>query len=122
MVRPGGAVAFTDWLETGQMNGELWTALHAFMAFPYMETLKGYTLGSAEEAGFRVVEQEDLSSDFADEVPECLSMPCRRPTALPSWPAMARRRTARWRRGSPCGRDASAAGQVGRGRIIALRP
>ena len=59
VVRPGGAVAFTDWLETGQLNDELWTALHAFMAFPYMETLEGYAR-LAEEAGLRVVEQEDL--------------------------------------------------------------
>ena len=40
MVKPGGVVAFTDWIETGPMSDELWTALNAFMVFPYLETLE----------------------------------------------------------------------------------
>jgi SAM-dependent methyltransferase len=63
VVRPGGVVAFTDWLQTGPMDEEEWNALHTFMVFPYMETLEGYA-ALLEAAGLVVEEKEDLSADF----------------------------------------------------------
>jgi len=120
VVRAGGTVAFTDWLETGPMNDDLWKALHAFMAFPYMETLQGYAR-LVEGAGLRMVEQEDLSPDFARHVQLYLD-------ALQT----EHRAAVVTRYGQPfyddvetgltLWRDASSAGHVGRGRIIARRP
>jgi ubiquinone/menaquinone biosynthesis C-methylase UbiE len=119
VVRPGGTVAFTDWLETGPLIDALWTALHAFMAFPYMETLGGYAQ-LAEAAGLRVVEQEDLSPDFARHVQLYLdALQKTHRTAVvagygqPMYDEV--------ERGLILWRDASAAGQVGRGRIIARK-
>jgi len=119
VVRPGGTVAFTDWLETGPMNDGLWTALHAFMAFPYMETLKGYAQ-LADAAGLRVVEQEDLSPDFARHVQlylDALQKTHRAVVVAGYGQAM----YDEVERGLILWRDASAAGQVGRGRIIARK-
>jgi ubiquinone/menaquinone biosynthesis C-methylase UbiE len=120
VVKPGGVVAFTDWLETGPMTDEEWLALHKFMVFPYMETLDGYA-ALAEAAGLTVVEKEDLSADFAEHVPIYLNMVLSKyregiisshgqkmyddvVSGLTLW------------------RDASAASKVGRGRIIACKP
>jgi ubiquinone/menaquinone biosynthesis C-methylase UbiE len=120
VVRLGGTVAFTDWIETGSMSDELWTALHAFMAFPYMETLDGYAR-LAEAAGLRVVEQEDLTRDFARHLQRYLEALQKTHRAAvvagygqPMYDEV--------ERGLILWRDASAAGQVGRGRIIARKP
>jgi len=120
VVKPRGTVAFTDWLETGEMSDQLWTALHAFMAFPYLETLDGYT-ALVEAAGLRVVEREDLSPDFARHVQLYLDALQKTHRAAvvagygqPMYDEV--------ERGLLLWRDASAAGQVGRGRIIARRP
>jgi len=120
VVRPGGTVAFTDWLETGPMGDELWTALHAFMAFPYMETLEGYAR-LAEEAGLRVVEQEDLSPDFARHVQIYLDalQKTHRPAIVAGYGQATYDEVAK---GLTLWREASAAGQVGRGRTVALKP
>jgi hypothetical protein len=67
VARPGGVVAFTDWLETGPAGNGLWTALHTFMVFPHLETLEGY-VKLAERTGLQVVEREDLTPDFARHV------------------------------------------------------
>jgi ubiquinone/menaquinone biosynthesis C-methylase UbiE len=63
VVKPKGTIAFTDWIQTGDMSEEEWKALNEFMVFPYMETLESYQK-LLEETGFEVVEKEDLSSDF----------------------------------------------------------
>jgi ubiquinone/menaquinone biosynthesis C-methylase UbiE len=64
VLKPGGTIAFTDWIQTGTMSQEEWKALNEFMVFPYMETLDGYHK-LLEDTGFTVLEKEDLSSDFA---------------------------------------------------------
>lgn len=119
VARPGGAVAFTDWLETGEMSDELWTALNAFMAFPYMETLDGYA-GLAEAAGLRVVEREDLTPDFAQQVQTYLENLQRvhRSTIVANY---GQQMYDEVEKGLTLWRDASAAGQVGRGRLIARK-
>jgi len=64
VLKPAGVVAFTDWVQTGSMTDKEWEDLNSFMAFPYMETLDGYEQ-ILLRTGFRVLEKEDLSEDFA---------------------------------------------------------
>jgi SAM-dependent methyltransferase len=120
VVKPRGTVAFTDWLETGEMSDQLWTALHAFMAFPYLETLDGYT-ALVEAAGLRVVEREDLSPDFARHVQLYLDalQKTHRGVVVAHY---GQQMYDEVEQGLLLWRDAAAAGQVGRGRIIARRP
>ena len=120
VTRPGGVVAFTDWLETGPMGDDRWTALNSFMVFPYLETLDGYAR-LAEAAGLEVLEREDLSPDFARHVQgylDALTNGHRAAIVAAYGQAMydsVEHGLALWR-------NASAAGQVGRGRIIARKP
>jgi ubiquinone/menaquinone biosynthesis C-methylase UbiE len=64
VLKPGGIIAFTDWLQTGKMTEEEWTNLNSFMAFPYMETLDGYA-ALLENNGFDILSKENESTDFA---------------------------------------------------------
>jgi ubiquinone/menaquinone biosynthesis C-methylase UbiE len=64
VIKPGGTIAFTDWIQVGNMSEREWEALNKFMVFPYMETLEGYEK-RLMESGFEVIEKEDLSEDFA---------------------------------------------------------
>jgi ubiquinone/menaquinone biosynthesis C-methylase UbiE len=63
VLKPQGYIAFTDWLQVGTMTPQEWTDLNSFMAFPYMETLEGYTT-ILKTTGFNILETEDLSPDF----------------------------------------------------------
>jgi ubiquinone/menaquinone biosynthesis C-methylase UbiE len=63
VLKPGGTIAFTDWIQVGNMTDDRWTALNSFMAFPYMETLDGYEK-LLKENGFSILEKEDLSEGF----------------------------------------------------------
>lgn len=65
VLRTGGTIAFTDWIQTGEMEDEELTVLNRFMAFPYLETLDGY-VRLMKDAGFRVAVCDDLSDSFAD--------------------------------------------------------
>lgn len=120
LVKPGGVVAFTDWIETGPMSDELWTALNTFMVFPYLETLGGYAR-LVESAGLEVVAREDLSPDFARHVQTYLDAIERthRPAIVAGY---GQQMYDEVERGIRLWRDGSAAGQVGRGRIIARKP
>jgi ubiquinone/menaquinone biosynthesis C-methylase UbiE len=64
VIKPGGIIAFTDWIQVGNMSEKEWEALNKFMVFPYMETLDGYEK-LLTETGFGLIEKEDLSEDFA---------------------------------------------------------
>jgi ubiquinone/menaquinone biosynthesis C-methylase UbiE len=66
VVKPKGIIAFTDWIQVGNMSEAEWTSLNEFMVFPYMETLDGYQK-LLEETGFEILEKEDLSWDFASK-------------------------------------------------------
>jgi SAM-dependent methyltransferase len=120
VVKPGGVVAFTDWLETGPMSDDEWNALHTFMVFPYMETLEGYARLAAS-AGLTVVEQEDLSPDFAAHIPLYLDL-----VQTEFQQAILDNYGQEMYDGVVEGlvlwRDAAAAGKVGRGRLIARKP
>jgi ubiquinone/menaquinone biosynthesis C-methylase UbiE len=120
VVKPGGVVAFTDWLETGYMSEELWIALNTFMVFPYLETLEGYAK-LVELAGLNVVEREDLTPDFAWHVQTYLdALKNAHKAAIVK--GYGQQMYDDVERGLTVWRDASAAGQVGRGRIIARKP
>ena len=64
VLKPGGIVAFTDWMQAGNMSDTEWEDLNNFMVFPYMESLEGYEL-LLKDAGFVIAEKEDMSNDFA---------------------------------------------------------
>lgn len=64
VLKPGGIIAFTDWIQAGNMTEKEWEELNTFMAFPYMETLEGYE-ELLQRTGFEIVEKEDQSVDFA---------------------------------------------------------
>ena len=120
VAKPGGVVAFTDWIETGPMSDELCMALNTFMVFPYMETLDGYAT-LAESAGLNVTLCEDLSADFARHVQsylDALSLTHRAGIVA----AYGQPMYDEVLRGITMWRDASAAGQVGRGRMVARKP
>lgn len=117
---PGGILAFTDWIETGPMADEEWTALHEFMAFPYMETLGGYA-SLVRAAGLVVRETEDLTTDFAVHIQEYLeAVQTVHKGAIIS--AYGSEMYDEVIRGIGLWRQASSAGKVGRGRLIARKP
>ncbi len=66
VLKAGGVIAFTDWMQTGKMEDKEYEELHTFMAFPYMETLDGYEEILRNE-DFVIMEKEDLSADFASK-------------------------------------------------------
>jgi ubiquinone/menaquinone biosynthesis C-methylase UbiE len=65
VLKPKGIIAFTDWLQVGNMTDEEWDTLNTFMVFPYMETLDGYEK-LLVETSFKIKEKMDLSNDFAE--------------------------------------------------------
>ena len=64
VLKSEGIIAFTDWIQVGNMTEQEWNDLNSFMAFPYMETLDGYEQ-ILTKMGFEILEKEDLSEDFA---------------------------------------------------------
>jgi SAM-dependent methyltransferase len=119
LVKPGGILAFTDWLETGPMTDERWTALNTFMVFPYLETLDGYA-ALVRSAGLTVVEREDLSAEFARYLHRYLGeLESRHRHAIVD--AYGQDMYDDVERGITMWRDAAVAGEVGRGRVIARK-
>jgi ubiquinone/menaquinone biosynthesis C-methylase UbiE len=119
VLKPGGVLAFTDWLEAGPMTEEEVMALNTFMVFPYMETLDGYA-ALTEQAGLTVVEKEDLTPDFATHVQGYLDMVQNdfRQAIIDNY---GKEMYDAVEQGITLWRDASAAGKVGRGRLIARK-
>ncbi len=120
LVKPGGVVAFTDWVETGPMTDEEMTMLLTFMVFPYLETLDGYA-ALAETAGLTVDEKEDLSTDFSYYVQMYLDIvgDKHRQDIINGYGQEMYDEVVR---GLTAWRDASTAGKVGRGCVIARKP
>ena len=65
VLKLGGKLAFTDWLQVGNMTEDEWNELNSFMAFPYMETLNGYE-EIIKQTGFEIQMKEDLSPHFTE--------------------------------------------------------
>ncbi len=59
----GGTVAFTDWLQVGEMAADEKTQILSAMASPNLATLEGYGAMLARH-GFTVSVQEDISATF----------------------------------------------------------
>ena len=66
-VRPGGTLAFTDWIQGDCYPDDDLAPLLEFMLFPYLETRAGYT-SMREESGLEVTRYVDLSDDFARQL------------------------------------------------------
>lgn len=68
VLRPGGTIAFTDWL-TGPsgIDEESADRICRMMKFPYMLSLEEYS-NLLERNGFRLTEVSDLTTDFADHL------------------------------------------------------
>ena len=64
ILKQGGMIAFTDWIQSGNMTDKEWEDLNNFMAFPYMETISGYEQILTQN-GFVITEKEDMTPDFA---------------------------------------------------------
>jgi ubiquinone/menaquinone biosynthesis C-methylase UbiE len=73
VITPGGTLAFTDWILTGNITDEELDRLLEFMLFPYLETRAGYTR-LLEENGWEVTANEDLNRDFALQFTRYLGM------------------------------------------------
>ncbi len=120
VTKPGGTIAFTDWVQTGPMSDEERHTLTTFMVFPYMETLEGYT-ELLTQNGFVVTRREDISDGFARQMHRyhaCLTGELKREIVN-----LFEEETFR---DAECGlalwKKAAEEGKVGRGRFIGRKP
>jgi ubiquinone/menaquinone biosynthesis C-methylase UbiE len=68
VLRKGGTIAFTDWVEGPEgLDDKDAERINRFMKFPYMESRKGYEALLAKH-GFTVEVSEDLTGDFAQYI------------------------------------------------------
>lgn len=67
VVRPGGTLAFTDWIQGDGIPDDDLAPLLGFMLFPYLETRAGYTR-LLEENGWHTTRTVDLGDDFARQL------------------------------------------------------
>jgi ubiquinone/menaquinone biosynthesis C-methylase UbiE len=66
VTKSGGTIAFTDWIQAGDVPDHKLDPLLTFMLFPYMETSEGY-VGLLEDNGWEVTTADDLSRDFVEQ-------------------------------------------------------
>jgi sarcosine/dimethylglycine N-methyltransferase len=60
VLKPGGTIAFTDWVEgSAGLSDEEAARINTFMKFPYMESVDGYR-SVLEEAGFQIKEAVEI--------------------------------------------------------------
>jgi ubiquinone/menaquinone biosynthesis C-methylase UbiE len=64
VLKPGGKIAFTDWIITGEISKEQLDPLYDTMAFPYMETFQGYQ-ELLKQNGFKVLDALDQTEEYA---------------------------------------------------------
>jgi ubiquinone/menaquinone biosynthesis C-methylase UbiE len=68
VLRKGGTIAFTDWIEGGKgLRDAEAERINTFMKFPYMESGKGYE-ALLKKHGFAIRRSDDLTADFADHI------------------------------------------------------
>ncbi len=68
VLKPGGKLVFTDWLEgPAGLSKEEAERINSFMKFPYMQNQKGYEQLFADN-GLTVLESTDLTEEFAGYV------------------------------------------------------
>jgi len=66
VTKPGGTIAFTDWIQLRDVPDRRLDPLLSFMLFPYLETFEGYPR-LLEENGWEVTAADNLSRDFAEQ-------------------------------------------------------
>jgi len=64
VLKPGGKMGFSDWIITGKISPQELDPLYDSMAFPYMETFKGYQ-ELIMNNGFKLIEALDQTDEFA---------------------------------------------------------
>jgi ubiquinone/menaquinone biosynthesis C-methylase UbiE len=65
VLKPGGILAFTDWIEGPKgLTDEEAERINTFMKFPYMESQKGYEKLIADHK-LTLIESSDLTEEFA---------------------------------------------------------
>lgn len=64
VLKPGGKLGFTDWVITGKVEDDLLAKLYESMAFPYMETFKGWQ-DVLKKVGFKLLDAQDQTEDYA---------------------------------------------------------
>jgi ubiquinone/menaquinone biosynthesis C-methylase UbiE len=68
VLKPGGVLAFTDWIEgPAGLSDEEARRINSFMKFPYMENLENYK-ALLQKTGLTLVSAEDLTPEFASYV------------------------------------------------------
>ena len=68
MLKPGGTLAFTDWIwGSVSVSEEESDILMEFMVFPNLQTLNGYA-ELIKATGYELVEKVDLQEDFANHM------------------------------------------------------
>lgn len=120
VLKPGGKLGFTDWVITGKVEEDLLAKLYETMAFPYMETFRGWQ-EVLKKAGFRMLDAQDQTEDYAkcfDEYKTMVEVDLK-PTIVKNFGeelfGFATGLVNLWR-------DAAHAHQVGRGFYIAEKP
>jgi ubiquinone/menaquinone biosynthesis C-methylase UbiE len=74
VLKPGGILAFTDWIEGPKgLAEEEAERINRFMKFPYMESQKGYEK-LIKDNGLQLIESVDLTEEFASYVDFYLKM------------------------------------------------
>ncbi len=74
VLKPGGTLAFTDWIEgTTPLSPTEAQRINTFMKFPYMESVQGYNQ-LLEKAGLKAISAEVLTKEFGNYVDLYLRM------------------------------------------------
>lgn len=69
VLKPGGVLAFTDWVQTGPMSDDEWHTPETFRIFPHLETVESYA-NVLERNGFAVTGRGEVPGDPARRVRE----------------------------------------------------
>jgi len=64
VLKPGGVLAFTDWVQTGPMSDDEWHTPETFRIFPHLETVESYA-NILERNGFAVTGRGEVPGDPA---------------------------------------------------------
>jgi SAM-dependent methyltransferase len=62
VLKPGGTLAFTDWVEIGPMSDDEWRTPETFRIFPYFEAVESYA-ELLERNGLRLVDGGEVPGD-----------------------------------------------------------
>lgn len=69
VLKPGGKIAFTDWIITGDISRQQLDPLLDSMAFPYMESFTGYQ-ELLKQNHFKILEAADQTDEYAKHFDE----------------------------------------------------